>query len=249
MNWKQAFTSSIGKKLVMGFTGLFLITFLLVHAYVNGLVFLELLDPGRGYSAYKAGAHFLGTNPLTRIAEIGLMVGIILHIVQGLMLWSQNKSKRPVAYNMQANGSNSDYAKRKSTWYSRSMGLLGTLILIFLVLHLYHFWAPNRMMQLIEGKEKDLYFEMQTIFSEWWVVIVYVLGCISLAWHLAHGFFSAFRTVGLSTPKYNGIIKNVGIAYSIIVPLFFALMPIAFKAKLLPDAEQAKKDAITWEAH
>lgn len=249
MNWKQAFTSSIGKKLVMGFTGLFLITFLLVHAYVNGLVFLELLDAGRGYSAYKAGAHFLGTNPLTRIAEIGLLLGIILHIVQGLMLWSQNKSKRPVNYSKHANGSNSDYSKRKSTWYSRSMGLLGTLILIFLVLHLYHFWAPNRMMQLIEGKEKDLYFEMQTIFSEWWVVIVYVLGCISLAWHLAHGFFSAFRTVGLSTPKYNKIIKNVGIAYSIIVPLFFAIMPIAFKVNLLPDAEQAKKDAITWEAH
>lgn len=249
MNWKQAFTSSVGKKLVMGFTGLFLIMFLLVHAYVNGLVFLEWLDPGRGYAAYEAGAHFLGTNPLTRVAEIGLMVGIILHIVQGLMLWSQNKSKRPVNYNKHANGSVSDYSKRKSTWYSRSMGMLGTLILIFLVLHLYHFWAPNRIQQLLEGKEKDLYYEMQVIFSEAWVVIVYVLGCISLAWHLAHGFFSAFRTVGLSTPKYAGIIRCVGIAYSIIVPLFFALMPIAFFMGWLPDAAIAKSNAAIWAGH
>lgn len=249
MNWKQAFTSSVGKKLVMGFTGLFLITFLLVHAYVNGLVFLEWLDPGRGYSAYKEGAHFLGTNPLTRIAEIGLILGIILHIVQGLMLWSQNKSKRPVSYSMQANGSNSNYPKAKTTWYSRSMGLLGTLILIFLVLHLYHFWAPNRMQQLLEGREKDLYYEMQVVFSEWWVVAIYVLGCISLAWHLAHGFFSAFRTVGLTTPRYNKMIKNIGVAYSIIIPLFFILMPISFKLGLLPDASQAKENAKIWAAH
>jgi len=249
MNWKQAFTSSVGKKLVMGFTGIFLISFLLVHAYVNGLVFLELLDAGRGYSAYKAGAHFLGTNPLTRIAEIGLLAGIILHIVQGLMLWSQNKSKRPVNYSTKANGSNSNYPKRKSTWYSRSMGLLGSLILIFLVLHLYHFWAPNRMTQLIEGREKDLYYEMQVIFSEWWVVLVYLLGCFALAWHLAHGFFSAFRTLGLTTPKYNKLIKNIGIAYAIIIPLFFALMPLAFKMKVLPDADTAKQSAQVWEAH
>lgn len=242
MNWKQAFTSSVGKKLVMGFTGLFLITFLIIHAYVNGLVFLEWLDPGRGYAAYEAGAHFLGTNPVTRIAEVGLLAGIILHIVQGLMLVSQNKAKRPVGYNTYAGSKN-------STWYSRSMGLLGTIILLFLVIHLAHFWAPNRTQQLMEGHEKDLYLEMQTTFSQMWVVIVYVLGCISLAYHLAHGFFSAFRTVGLSTPRYNGIIKNVGIAYSIIIPLFFALMPVAFHFGWLPDAAVAKANAVIWSGH
>lgn len=242
MNWKQAFTSSVGKKLVMGFTGLFLITFLLVHAYVNGLVFLEWADPGRGYAAYEAGAHFLGTNPLTRVAEIGLIAGIIIHIIQGLMLQFQNKSKRKIAYKSYAGNKN-------STWYSRSMGLLGTLILIFLVLHLVHFWGPNRMQQLLEGKEKDLYYEMQVVFSELWVVVIYVLGCISLAWHLAHGFFSAFRTVGLSTPKYAKLVKTVGIAYSIIIPLFFILMPLSFYAGWLPDAAQAKADAKIWSAH
>ncbi len=226
----------------MGFTGLFLIMFLLVHAYVNGLVFLEWLDPGRGYAAYEAGAHFLGTNPLTRIAEVGLMVGIILHIVQGLMLTAQNRAKRPIGYKSYAGHKN-------STWYSRSMGLLGTLILIFLVLHLAHFWIPNRAQQLTQGKEKDLYLEMQTTFEQLWVVIVYVLGCISLGYHLAHGFFSAFRTVGLSTPRYAKIIKNLGIAYAILIPLFFALMPVAFHFGWLPDAETAKANAAIWLGH
>jgi succinate dehydrogenase / fumarate reductase cytochrome b subunit len=129
------------------------------------------------------------------------------------------------------------------------MGLLGTLILIFLVLHLAHFWIPNRAQQLTQGKEKDLYLEMQTTFEQLWVVIVYVLGCISLGYHLAHGFFSAFRTVGLSTPRYAKIIKNLGIAYAILIPLFFALMPVAFHFGWLPDAETAKANAAIWLGH
>lgn len=226
----------------MGFTGVFLISFLVVHVYVNGLVFLEWLDAGRGYAAYKSAAHFLGTNPITRILEIGLLVGFIIHIIQGLMLAAQNRSKRPIKYEVYA-------TNKTSTWYSRSMGLLGTLILIFLVIHLGHFWAPNRTQQLIQGQEKDLYLEMQNAFSQLWVVIVYVVGCISLAYHLAHGFFSAFRTLGLSTPRYAPIIKSIGIAFSIIVPFIFALMPIAFHFGWLPEADIASANAKHWMGH
>jgi succinate dehydrogenase / fumarate reductase cytochrome b subunit len=226
MNWKHAFTSSIGKKLVMGITGVSLILFLCVHCYVNALIFLP---DGRGYDAYSKAGHFLGSNPLTRAAEIGLFVGIILHIVQGLMLTMQNRAKRPVAYASYAGSKN-------SSWYSRSMGLLGTLILIFLVLHLYHFWAPNRYQQLVTGKEKDLYLEMELLFQNVWVVIIYVLGCISLSWHLMHGFWSAFQTLGLSTTKYKKIINTIGIAFSIIVPLIFIAMPVAFYTGCLPPA-------------
>lgn len=224
MNWKHAFTSSIGKKLVMGFTGLFLISFLCVHVYVNALIFVP-----DGYHKYEAAAHFLGTNPLTRIAEIGLMAGIVLHIVQGLMLTFQNRSKRPVGYSVYKGSKN-------SSWYSRSMGLLGTLILIFLVLHLYHFWVPNRYQQLVTGREKNLYEEMELLFQNGWVVLVYVLGCISLGWHLLHGFWSAFQTLGLSTKKYRPIINSLGVAFSIIVPLLFIAMPVAFYFEWLPKA-------------
>ncbi len=224
MNWKRAFTSSIGKKLIMAITGVSLVGFLCVHVYVNALIFVP-----DGYHRYEEAAHFLGTNPLTRTAEIGLFVGIILHIVQGLMLTAQNRSKRPVAY--------ASYAGQKnSSWYSRSMGLLGTLILLFLVLHLYHFWAPNRYQQLVTGQEKNLYAEMEMIFQTGWVVLVYVLGCISLAWHLLHGFWSAFQTLGLSTTKYKSIINGIGVAFSILVPLLFIAMPVAFYFEWLPKA-------------
>lgn len=237
MNWKHAFTSSIGKKLVMGITGLSLIAFLVVHCYINALVFLEWLRPlGRGYLAYENAAHFLGTNPITRLAEIGLLAGIILHVIQGLMLTSQNNSKRGVAYNV--NGSH-----KNTKWYSRSMGLLGTIILLFLIMHFAHFWAPNRFQQLMEGQEKDLYLEMEIVFSQWYNVLIYVLGCISLAYHLLHGFWSAFQTLGLATKKYTGIIKCLGTLFSIIVPAIFILMPLAFHLGWLPSAEEAKAAA------
>jgi len=228
MNWKHAFTSSIGKKLVMGITGISLIAFLIVHCYANAQIFLP-----DGYTRYEEIAHFLGTNPITRIAEIGLFAGIILHIVQGLMLTAQNRAKRPVSYASYAGSKN-------SSWYSRSMGLLGTLILLFLVLHLYHFWAPNRYQQLVTGKEKNLYAEMEAVFQNGWVVIVYALGCISLAWHLMHGFWSAFQTLGLSTIKYKKVINGVGVGFSIIVPLIFIAMPVSYYFHWLPSAAECQ---------
>lgn len=109
------------------------------------------------------------------------------------------------------------------------MGLLGTLILIFLIIHLSHFWVPNRSNQgWLLGEEINLYERMKATFQEEWVVIVYVLGCISLAWHLVHGFQSAFRTLGVSNKKYLVLLNTVGIAFSVIVPLAFAMMPVSF---------------------
>lgn len=216
MSWKQHFTSSIGKKLVMSFTGLFLILFLIVHCYVNAQIFW--FDGGE---KFNEAAHFMGTNPVIRITEIGLVVGFILHIAQGLMLWSQNRKKRNTRYAVHK-------TNETSKWYSRSMGLLGTLVLLFLVIHTSHFWIPNRAEQFATGEELNLYTRMYDTFQHLWVVVVYVLGCVSLGFHLAHGFYSAFQTLGMGTPKYKTIIRNVGIAFSIIVPLIFALMPVAF---------------------
>jgi len=200
----------------MGFTGLFLITFLVVHCYVNALIFYN-----DGGVEFEKAAHFMGSNPVIRIMEIGLTVGILLHIIQGLMLTAQNKAKRPQDYAVKP-------GNKSSKWYSRSMGLLGTIILLFLIIHWYHFWIPNRASQFAGNGEIPLYEAMKTTFEAPWVVAVYVLGCISLAWHLMHGFWSAFQTVGLSTSKYKKIIQGTGYAFSIIVPLLFILMPLAF---------------------
>jgi len=216
MNWKDYFSTSIGKKILVGATGLFLILFLIVHCYVNAMIFW--CDEGKHFTE---AASFMGGNVAVRILEIGLFAGLIIHALQGLMLWRQNAARRPVAYAVKA-------GNKTSRWYSRSMGLLGTLILMFLILHLYHFWAPNRYGQAFDAAwtEESLYEKMLVVFSAPWVVIVYVLGCISLAWHLMHGFFSGFQTFGLATHRYKGLIRATGVAFSIIVPLIFASMPV-----------------------
>lgn len=221
MNWKHYFSTSIGKKLQMSLTGLFLILFLVVHCYVNAQIFYN-----DGGVRFNEAAHFMGTNVVIRITEFGLMGFLLLHIVQGLSLAMKNNSKRRQGYAVKA-------GSKTSPWYSRSMALLGTLILLFLVMHLYKFWAPNRLHQLQTGEELNLYTAMRDEFQMLWVVVIYIFGCISLAWHLVHGFYSAFQTLGLGTYKYKAMIKSVGVAFSIIVPLIFALMPVLFYLKWL----------------
>ncbi len=217
MTWKQVFTSSIGKKLVMSFTGIFLILFLIIHAGLNACIWA-----GDNGEMFLKGAHFMGGNWVPRILEIGLFAGLILHIIQGYMLTVQNRSKRSVGYAV-------DYGNNGSKWYSRSMGLLGTIILLFLVVHLSNFWYPNRSNQgWLLGEEINLYEKMKAEFSVLWVVIVYVLGCLSLGYHLAHGFQSAFRTIGVHNNRYINMLKGLGYGFAIIVPLIFAMMPVSF---------------------
>ncbi len=230
MTSKQFFTSSIGKKITMGLTGFFLISFLIVHCSINAMIFFN--DGGQTFNHW---GYFMGSNLLIRTAEIGLFVFLLIHIIQGLLLWKQNKSARPVKYIVTKPNEN-------SKWYSRSMGLLGTLILIFLVLHLYHFWTPSRFGGIgnVRSLEEtvlsdynnqpvhDLYKEMLMVFqNNLLVVIIYVLGVISLCWHLLHGFQSAFQTFGWNHKKYTPLIKLLGVGYSIIICLLFAMMPIA----------------------
>lgn len=226
MTWKQAFTSSVGKKLVMGLTGIFLISFLLVHVGLNACIWAN-----DGGEMFNKGAHFMGSTVLIRIMEIGLFAGIILHIVQGYMLTAQNNSKRAVGYQV-------DYGNKGSKWYSRSMGLLGTLILMFLIIHIYHFWTPSRLAGIgnIKGLEPvayngiemhNLYAEMITVFQSPVVVLIYVLGVISLCYHLMHGFHAAFRTLGVHNKRYAKSLRNMGYWYAIIVCLAFAMMPIS----------------------
>lgn len=219
MNWSQLFTSSIGKKLVMALTGIFLVVFLLVHCYINANVLFTNAEEN-----FNRAAHFMGSNILIRIMEIGLFLGFILHILQGYKLELQNRATRKSRYAVSA-------GNKTSKWYSRSMALLGTLILLFLVLHLVHFWVPSRFGGLKEveydGKSyHNLYAQMQDIFAVPWVIVVYLLGCFSLSWHLLHGVQSAAQTLGITSKNYFPMIKSVGVAFSIIIPAIFAMMPL-----------------------
>jgi succinate dehydrogenase / fumarate reductase cytochrome b subunit len=203
----------------MALTGIFLVIFLVVHCYVNANVFFSNAEEN-----FNRAAHFMGTNLLIRITEIGLFAGFILHIVQGYKLELQNRAKRKSRYAVTA-------GNKTSKWYSRSMAILGTLILLFLIIHLAHFWVPSRFGGLSEVEYDgvvyhNLYLEMKNIFAEPIVVLVYVLGCFSLAWHLLHGVQSSAQTLGWTSKNYFPTIKKIGIVFSILIPLIFALMPI-----------------------
>jgi succinate dehydrogenase / fumarate reductase cytochrome b subunit len=223
MTWKQVFTSSIGQKITMALTGIFLIVFLVVHAGVNALVWAN-----DGGEMFNRAANFLGANVVPRIIEIGLFLFFILHIVQGYLLEAENRTRRNVGYAI-------DYGNRGSRWYSRSMGLLGTLILLFLIIHLLDFWIPSRFGKLPEATINEgtkhvhnLYSLMQVRFQQLWIVIVYVLGCISLAYHLLHGFYSSFKTIGVYNKRYLILIRWTGYVFAIVVSFVFAMMPISF---------------------
>jgi len=164
------FSSSLGRKLIMSLTGIFLITFLVVHCGINALIYMN-----DGGETFNLAAEFMGHTWYIRAMEIGLFVGLILHVVQGLYLASTNTNRRPQNYAVNS-------ASANSTWYSRSMGLLA--------------------------------------------VVIYVLGCLSLSYHLLHGFQSAFQTLGINHKSYTPIIQTVGTWFSIIIPFLFASMPV-----------------------
>lgn len=213
--------SSVGKKILVATTGLFLTVFLLVHCYVNLAVFLD-----DSQTTFNRAAHFMATNLLIRIAEVGLFLAFIVHIYQGLSLHFSNRSKRKIGYAVKP-------GNKSSRWYARSMGLFGSLILLFLVVHLSHFWVPSRIEHSIRvvtvlGEEMhDMYSLMFEVFQNPWAVAIYIIGCIALAWHLYHGIQGALRTFGLTNPNYLAWAKCAGGIYALIICLLFSLMPLS----------------------
>jgi succinate dehydrogenase / fumarate reductase, cytochrome b subunit len=228
MKWSYFFTSAVGRKLVMALTGLFLITFLLVHVGLNSCIFYDLpfFDPNDNGSMFNRAAHFMGASLVIRIMEIGLFAGFILHIIQGYAIEAKNRSRRAKGYQV-------DLGNRGSKWYSRSMALLGTLILLFLIMHVSHFWVPSRVTHNLEPvtygftETHNLFLRMYEVFQNPIVVIVYLLGVLSLTYHLFQGFHSAFRSLGVHNKKYLNMLQGLGYGFTIIVCILFALMPIS----------------------
>ena len=216
MLWKQLFTSSIGKKILVAFTGFFLIAYLIVHAGINAFIFFN--DNGETFNTV---ASFMLHNYVIRILEVGLFAGFVLHIVQGLIIWKQNNSARKIGYKKQ------NYLK-EINWNSRVMGWLGTFILLFLVMHLYHFWINTKSELYFHGPEINLYGQMKEIFTNPVWFVLYMIGLASLLFHLLHGFKSAFETFGINNRKWTPVIRGIGIFYSVAICLLFASMPLAF---------------------
>jgi succinate dehydrogenase / fumarate reductase cytochrome b subunit len=205
--------STIGKKIIMGLTGLFLISFLVVHVTLNSFIFA--CDGGE---LFNAGAHFMSHNIIIQILEVGLFAGLIAHMIMALILTIQNNKARPVKYAVTNGNAN-------SKWYSRSMGILGSLLLMFLVVHLANFWIPTKV-AVYGHEEHNTYAGLQNVFSKWYFVVIYLVGIISLCYHLLHGFKSAFQSLGINHRKWNRTIMIIGAVFSIVVCALFAAMPI-----------------------
>ncbi len=225
MKWSEFFTSSIGKKLVMALTGVFLISFLVVHAGINACIFADLFDPNDNGEMFNRAAHFMGSSVVIRIMEVGLFIGFIIHIVQGFAVEAKNLGRRGKGYQV-------NLGNKGSKWYSRTMGLFGTLLFLFLVMHISQFWYASRIAHDLpeasyDPLQHDLFSRMVEVFSHPFIVVLYVLGCFSLAWHLMHGFQSAFRTLGVHNNRYLHLIRGFGIGFSILIPVLFALMPVS----------------------
>jgi succinate dehydrogenase / fumarate reductase cytochrome b subunit len=228
MKWSEFFTSSVGKKFVMAVTGLILILFLIVHVTANACIWAVVFVPGDNGEIFNKTADWLGQTLVPRVLEIGLFIFFIVHIVQGYVLEVQNRQKRGVGYAV-------SMGSKGSAWYRKSMGLLGTLIFLFLIVHIADFWIPSRfgalkdvMYEDTPGKNfNNLYGRMIEVLSNPWIVVLYVIGSISLAWHLIHGFQSSFRTLGVSNKRYLALLNTTGWIFSIVVSLLFAMMPIS----------------------
>ena len=222
MRWFIDFlTSSIGKKVIMSLTGLFLILFLFVHLVGN----LQLLidDGGKAFNLY---AKKMTTDPLIKTVSYLLYLSILLHAVQGILLWNKNRKSRGQGYAVKVTRGSWATAK-----VAKNMGWIGTIILVFILIHLYQFWLQMKLGNLsyaeYDGeKVKDLYTIVSATYTNIGFVLFYVISMVVISAHLYHGFNSAFQTLGLNHQKYAPLVKTVGTIYSIVVPLGFAIIPI-----------------------
>ncbi len=221
--------SSVAKKYWMSFTGLFLCTFLVGHLFGNLQLLLPVSEAAR--DQFNEYGLFMTTNPAIMALSYITYFSILFHAIDGVILTINNRKARPQGY--------VDYRpSTNSTWSSRNMGLLGTVIFVFIVLHMNAFWAEMKFGGLDEtiyttasgAVVKDLYtLTIATFQDEDYgliFVIIYVLSMLAIAFHLKHGFASGFQSLGVNHPQYNGFIRKFGYAFAILVPLAFAIIPI-----------------------
>lgn len=209
----------------MAATGLFLCTFLIGH--LAGNLQLMLKFSPESAAQFNDYAYFMTHNIFIKVLSYVTYISILFHAVDGILLAVANKKARPIGYAMSNPSAN-------SSWSSRNMAMLGTLILAFIIMHMAQFWGRMHFGELptykMEGKEiKDLYsiviyFYKQEGTGLVWC-FVYLIGMIALAFHLMHGVQSAFQSVGLRHAKYTPKIKSISMGFAILVPALFALIP------------------------
>lgn len=219
--------SSIVKKYWMALTGLFLCLFLIGHLAGNLQLLLKFnTETATQFNEY---AYFMTHNPFIKIMSYITYISILFHAIDGILLTIANRKARPVNYAMKNDAVSSSFS-------SRHMALLGSLILAFIIMHMYQFWAKMHFTELPKWPGKDghtmindlyttvIYFYKQEGMGLAWCFI-YLVGMIALSFHLLHGFQSAFQSLGINHSKYTPTIKKIGLGFAILIPLAFAFIP------------------------
>ncbi len=207
------YQSSIGKKLVVGLTGLLLCTYLVIHLIGNLLLFRS--DNGAAFNTY---ADILPQVLVVRIIEILLFATFLFHILTGLYVWYRNRRARPEKYAVVD-------AQASSALTSRIMFLTGSIVFIFLVIHMRTFWYASR---YEAGEGFSMYNVVRAAFADPVYSGFYLVALILLGFHLRHGFQSALQTFGLRNRKYSLLIEWAGVIFWLVIPAAFASMPIYF---------------------
>lgn len=212
------FSSSIGRKYAMALSAFFLLVFLVMHLFTNMLsVFSE--------TGFNQASYFMGYNPFIQyLMQPVLIFAVFFHFIMGFILEAKNNKARPVKYDVSGAAAN-------SSWMSRNMIISGLVILAFLGLHMYDFWVHEMNFKYIEGNVDAIgtdrfWVELHAKFADPIKVAIYVVAFVLLGLHLAHGFQSAFQSVGARHPKYTPMIKAFGTWYSILIPLGFIFIAV-----------------------
>jgi succinate dehydrogenase / fumarate reductase cytochrome b subunit len=219
---KGLFKTSVGRKNLMAFTGLFIIFFLLIHLVGNLiLVIPDSYFPiefwgnvANVHDMYNAYSHFLVHFwPVTLVAWV-LYLAIILHVIDAVLITLQNRKSKGEKYQIIDNST--------SNWISRNMGILGFIIGLFIVLHMAQFWLQYKVLKV----EHDLYDLVLATFKVWWYVLIYEIGIITLGLHLVHGIESAHRSLGVYPKRIMQSIEYISLYFSLIMAILFAIIPI-----------------------
>jgi succinate dehydrogenase / fumarate reductase, cytochrome b subunit len=210
--------SMVGKKIVMGVTGLIGVGFVILHSLGNLLIF-------RGATAINSYSHFLkSTGELLWALRIVLIVAVILHVIAAVQLTRLSRAARPIAYTKRE--------PQVATVASRTMRWGGALLLIFIVLHILHFTTGTIRPAGVFSNE-DVYANMVTSFRIWWVALFYVISMIALGLHLFHGAWSSVRSIGVSPASQQPFHRRVSLVIAVLVWAAFTSIPLAVFAGVI----------------
>ena len=216
------FTSSIGKKLIMSISGLFLIIFLLLHMTINLFSVIDSINGtfGSPDGLFAVGCEFMSL-PIVTVMVPVLAFGFIIHIIYALILTFSNLKARG-GYNRYAVASKA----RTDSWASKNMIVLGIIVLGILVFHLTHFWADMQLQEWTGNHAEDPYLLLTATFGNWFNVVIYIIWFGALWFHLTHGFWSAFQTIGWDNKIWLGRLKVLAYIFATIIFLGIAIVAV-----------------------